>query len=134
MTYHLFDTSVWIDYKNGVKSAQTDLLDDSLITDLVCYCPTILQELLQGIRNDRDMNETVDAFKALLPLTLDPYIASFDAAQLYRSLRKKGVTIRKANDCLIAAYAIHFDIELCHNDSDFDLIAENSTLKIWKPI
>ena len=55
------------------------------------------------------------------------------AAQLYRQLRKKGVTIRKPNDCLIAAYALHFDLELCHNDVDFDQIAAHTDLKIWKP-
>jgi predicted nucleic acid-binding protein len=57
--------------------------------------------------------------------------AAVGAAKLYRNLRKKGITIRKPNDCLIAYYAITNDIELVHNDSDFDLIAENSTLKIW---
>jgi predicted nucleic acid-binding protein len=134
MTCRLFDTSVWVDYKNGVKSAQTDLLDESLLSNEVCYCPTILQELLQGTRIDKDFTNTVDGFKALIHLTLNPYLVSIEAAKLYRSLRKKGLTIRKANDCLIAYYAIHFDIELCHNDSDFDLIAKNSSLKIWKPI
>jgi len=134
MTYRLFDTSVWVDYKNGVKSAQTDLLDESLLSNEVCYCSTILQELLHGTRIDRDFTNTVDGFKALIALRLDPYLVSVEAAKLYRSLRKKGLTIRKANDCLIAYYAIHFDIELCHSDSDFDLIAKNSSLKIWKPI
>ena len=134
MMSHLFDTSVWVDYKNGVKSSQTDLLDESLVANQVCYCPTILQELLQGIRIDREFNETVDAFKALIPLNLEPYFASLEATKLYRTLRKKGITIRKANDCLIASYAIHFDIELCHNDSDFDLISQHSSLKVWKPI
>jgi predicted nucleic acid-binding protein len=134
MMYRLFDTSVWVDYKNGVKSAQTDLLDEALLSDEVCYCPTILQEILQGIKVDKDFNTTMNAFKALISLKLDPYTVSIEATKLYRSLRKKGLTIRKANDCLIAYYAIHFDIELCHNDSDFDLIAKNSSLKIWKPI
>lgn len=134
MTYLLFDTSVWIDFKHGIKSAQTDFLDESLLYKEVCYCPTILQEVLRGTKVDRDFNETLDAFKALISLQLDPYEASFEAAKLYRSLRKNGLMVRKPNDCLIAYYAIHFDIELCHNDSDFDLIAKNSSLKIWKPI
>jgi predicted nucleic acid-binding protein len=134
MMYRLFDTSVWVDYKNGVKSAQTDLLDEALLSDEVCYCPTILQEILQGIKVDKDFNNTMNAFKALISLKLDAYTVSIEATKLYRSLRKKGLTIQKANDCLIAYYAIHFDIELCHNDSDFDLIAKNSSLKIWKPI
>jgi predicted nucleic acid-binding protein len=133
MRYLLFDTSVWIDFRNGIKSAETDLLDESLIRNQVCFCPTILQELLQGIGSDKACLEMADAFTALHPLNLDPYAAALQSAQLYRSLRKKGVTIRKANDCLIAAYAIHFDFELCHNDSDFELIASNSSLKIWKP-
>ena len=134
MKYLLFDTSVWVDFKHGIKSAQTDLLDESLLSNEVCYCPTILQEVLQGIRIDKEFHETVDAFEALIQLQLDTYDASFEAAKLYRSLRKNGLTIRKPNDCLIAYYAIHFDIKLCHNDSDFDLIAKNSSLKIWKPI
>jgi predicted nucleic acid-binding protein len=62
-------------------------------------------------------------------LVMNPIEAALDAANLYRSLRQKGVTIRKANDCLIAAYAIHFSIEICHNDVDFDQIAQHSSLK-----
>lgn len=131
--YRLFDTSVWINFRNGVQSPETDLLDQSLLLDEVCYCPTILQELLQGIKQDSDFIKTVDAFKGLTPLALDPYLVSLEAASLYRSLRKKGLTIRKPNDCLIAYYAIHFDLELCHNDSDFNIIASGSPLKIWKP-
>ncbi|TAG59706.1 MAG: hypothetical protein EAZ26_14390 [Runella slithyformis] len=64
---------------------------------------------------------------------MDLRAAAINAAQLYRGLRKKGVTIRKPNDCLIAYYALHFNIELCHNDVDFDLIAAHNNLKIWQP-
>jgi predicted nucleic acid-binding protein len=51
MMYRLFDTSVWINFRNGVQSPETELLDQSLLLDEVCYCPTILQELLQGINS-----------------------------------------------------------------------------------
>ena len=134
MTYRLFDTSVWIDFRNGIKSGQTDLLTESLKANKVCYCPIIIQEFLQGIRIDRDFYQYEEDFKGLNPLILDPYFAASSAAQIYRSIRKRGVTIRKPNDCLIAFYAIHFDLELCHNDIDFDHIAVNTSLKIWKPI
>jgi predicted nucleic acid-binding protein len=50
----------------------------------------------------------------------------------YRSLRKKGLTIRKSNDCLIAFYAIEFSIPLVHLDNDFDLISSHSKLKTWQ--
>ena len=57
---------------------------------------------------------------------------SIKAARLYRTLRRKGITIRKANDCLIAALSIEFDIPIFHNDKDFDNIAKHTSLKIYK--
>ena len=134
MKYRLFDTSVWIDFRNGIKSPQTDLLTESLKVNKACYCPVILQEFLQGIKIDRDFNQYEEDFNGLHSLVLDPYFVARSAAEIYRSIRKRGITIRKPNDCLIAFYAIHFDIELCHNDIDFEHIAQNTSLKIWKPI
>ena len=133
MIYRLYDTSVWIDYRKGVFSAQTDQLDQDLLDGMICICPVIIQEILQGIRIDSDFNQLKKDFQVLQILVTDPVKAAIDAAIIYRNLRKKGVTIRKSNDCLIAAYALHFDVELCHNDSDFDLIAAHTALKVWKP-
>ena len=66
-------------------------------------------------------------------LTLPPLDASLGAADLYHDLRKKGVTVRKANDCLIAFYALHFNVALCHLDRDFDTIAGQTGLKVFQP-
>jgi predicted nucleic acid-binding protein len=66
-------------------------------------------------------------------LQLPPIQAAVGSADLYRSLRKKGLTIRKCNDCLIAFYAIEFSTALVHSDSDFDLISKHTKLKTWKP-
>lgn len=63
-------------------------------------------------------------------LLLDPVEAAISAATLYRMLRKKGVTIRKPNDCLIAHYAIFYDIPVLHSDVDFDQIAPYTSLRI----
>ncbi len=60
------------------------------------------------------------------------YDFAVKAAQLYRALRRKGITIRKANDCLIAAVCIENNIPLLHNDKDFDNIAKHTKLKIYK--
>lgn len=132
--YRIFDTTIWVDYFNGVINSKTNFLAHCLLNDNVCMVGVIIQEVLQGVKND-SMYLNIKNHIQYLPLlpasTFETYESS---AQLYRSLRKKGLTIRKPNDCLIAYYAIHFDIELCHNDSDFDLIAKNSSLKIWKPI
>lgn len=62
-------------------------------------------------------------------LQLDPVEAAVGAADLYRTLRKKGVTIRKPNDCLIAHYALSYDIPLLHYDVDFEQIAQHTPLR-----
>lgn len=67
---------------------------------------------------------------SLTILKLDPVEAAIEAATLFRFLRKKGVTIRKPNDCLIAQYAIFYNIPVLHSDVDFDQIARHSPLRI----
>jgi predicted nucleic acid-binding protein len=73
-----------------------------------------------------------DILSYLTVLQLPPVEAAIGAAELYRSLRKKGLTIRKSNGWMIAYYAIEFSIKLVHSDSDFDLIGKHSRLKTWK--
>ncbi|MDH4461593.1 MAG: PIN domain-containing protein [Flectobacillus sp.] len=126
----LFDTSVWIDYLNKKQTAQVTVLEDLFaIRARVYITPTIVQEVLQGISNQKRFEITSKVLMAQQMLVMNPIEAALGAANLYRSLRQKGVTIRKANDCLIAAYAIHFSIEICHNYVDFDQIAQHSSLK-----
>lgn len=130
----LFDTSIWIDYFNGKINSSTDLLAKYLLDGAsLVICPVIVMEVIEGIRNDAVYEQTMDAMMALPKLEIDPYDAALGAAELYRNLRKKGVTIRKSNDCIIAYYAIYFNIPILHNDRDFDAIARHTKLKIWKP-
>jgi predicted nucleic acid-binding protein len=83
----------------------------------------ILQEVLQGVREDIE-------YEKVREVLLDLVKAAIGAATLYRMLRKKGVTIRKPNDCLIAQYAIFYDIPALHSDVDFDQIARYSPLRL----
>ena len=123
---YIFDTSVWIEFFKGNKSDQTRLLVYHLENDLpVYYCPVILQEVLQGIKKDSEYEEVKDAFTVLNKLNADPYQAATGAAELYRNLRKKGITIRKGNNCLIAWYGIKNNLEIIHCDRDFDMIKLN---------
>lgn len=126
MKGYIFDTSVWVEFFNGNKSDQTRLLVYLLGNDLpVYYCPVILQEVLQGIKKDLDFEEVKDTFSVLNQLFADPYQAAVGAAEIYRNLRKKGITIRKGNDCLIAWYGLKNDLEIIHCDRDFDMIRLN---------
>ncbi|GAB3921062.1 type II toxin-antitoxin system VapC family toxin [Larkinella terrae] len=133
----LFDSSVWIDYFRKIESPQTDLLHTALLSDwTVWHCPTIRQEVLQGVKLPEELSRVQDNFDFLERLEVDPYLMADKAARIYRFLRKQGVTIRKPNDCLIAAYAIQFNLKVVHSDVDFDRIAQYSLdqdgiLQIW---
>lgn len=130
----IFDTTIWIDYLNGKKSTAADLLDQFLEDRdpiNVYLCPPIFQEILQGLRKDNDPTLIKDLILTCQFLQLDSYFAAEQAADLYRTIRYKGITIRKPNDCLIASYAIHFKLPLVHNDKDFEKIAKYSSLKTY---
>lgn len=129
----LFDTSVWIDFLNKKSTPGADLLVHYIEEDRhVLLTPTIVQEILQGIRDDFKYLQIKEMLTFFTILDLPPIRAAVGAADLYRSLRKKGATVRKSNDCLIAYYALEFSCSLVHNDADFDLISKHIGLKIIK--
>ncbi|MBD2701741.1 PIN domain nuclease [Spirosoma sp. BT702] len=130
----LIDTSVWIDYIRQQDTTQVRLLKKYLYySDLNIYVTsTIIQEVLQGVHEDSLFNQVKKNLLSLAFLKLDLVEAAIGAAELYRVLRKKGVTIRKPNDCLIAHYAIFYDMPILHRDADFDHIARFSALRIAK--
>ena len=127
----IFDTSIWIEFIQRKNTQKALLLREYILMNKsIWITPTILQEVLQGSRNNQEFERLKNSLLGYRCLLINPIDAAIASAQLYSSLRQKGVTIRKPNDCLIASYAIHFNVEICHNDSDFDLIAQNSNLKI----
>lgn len=125
----LVDTSVWIDFLNGKETTQVVILSNALASeDIVFITPTILQEVLQGIREDKKYEQVKTILMNFPMLEWQPYYAAIAAAELYRKLRKEGVTIRRANDCLIAAFAIKYSLPLLCSDTDFELIARKTSL------
>ena len=130
----IFDTSVWIDFLRNKDTSESTLLTRYIQGNHpAILTPTIVQEILQGIRDDKQYLYIKDILSYFTILQLPPVQAAVGAAELYRSLRKKGLTIRKSNDYLIAFFAIEFSIALVHSDGDFDIISDNSALKVWKP-
>ena len=55
----LVDSSVWIDYFNGRRTRQTDLLDGLLGREPLVVGDLVLTEVLQGFKRDRDFNPMV---------------------------------------------------------------------------
>ena len=126
----LVDTTVWIDLFAGHDTVQVNALARFLDAgEDICVCGVVLTEVLQGIREDADYRRTRDSFAhfLFLPMGLDTYVP---AAGLYRSLRRRGITIRKPIDCMIAAVAIEHAIPLLHNDRDFGPIAKYCGLDV----
>jgi predicted nucleic acid-binding protein len=126
----LVDTTVWIDFFADRNEPHVAALQELIENEEdLCLCGIILAEVLQGIRSDADFVETKDYFDDLifLPMRQTTFV---QAAEVYRSLRKRGVTIRKPVDCMIASVAIEYDIRLLHNDRDFDYIAKHSKLRV----
>ncbi|MBO4320932.1 MAG: PIN domain-containing protein [Treponema sp.] len=129
----LVDTSVWIDFFNPHISDSLELRKLKTLINSedggVVLCPIIYQEILQGIRDDRYFEEIKRLLSYFPMLKKDFPIIEDVAVDLYRSLRKKGITIRKSNDCLIAAYSFVFDVPVLFHDRDFDAICNNTSVR-----
>lgn len=134
MSFILVDTSVWIAFfRTNTESKQADVLQKLIEEENnICICPIIYQEVLQGIKDDKIFSEIKNILQHTFMLNTPIITVADYAVDLYRSLRKKGITIRKPYDCLIASYAILENTYLLHNDSDFDQMEHNSKVKIYK--
>lgn len=97
----------------------------------IALTDVILTEVLQGLRTDaaaRHVDERLSAFDVLRLNNLDDFRS---AASLYRQARRRGKTIRRTLDCLIATVCIREGAALLHNDRDFDPLADVSELLVW---
>lgn len=116
----LVDTSVWISYFKGLSTRETQLLDYLIDTDQIVINELIMTEVLQGISNEKEYQLVKSVLLSLsFESALNKEIAVI-SANYYRDLRKKGVTVRKTIDCLIASFCIKKQIRLLHNDKDFE--------------
>jgi predicted nucleic acid-binding protein len=123
----LVDTSVWIEVFRRIRPL--DLVAHVPFDDVVT-CPPIVQEVLQGFRDEGAYRLARDAMLAL-PIVESPLALPLveDAIGLYRAARRQGLTVRSSTDCVIAACAIRHDLEVLHRDRDFPKIARVSALR-----
>jgi predicted nucleic acid-binding protein len=125
----MVDSSVWADFLNGAPTRQAEelarLLEDRAVP--IVTLPIVVAEVLQGLKTEARFRHVAALLTRLprLPETIDTYVA---AAQLFRILRKAGVTVRGTIDCLIAQVCIENRASLLCKDRDFDFIARHSPL------
>ena len=115
----LADTSIWIDFFNGKITAETNFLDNALAEGNVIIGDLIMLEILQGIRHDKDYNKAKKALGTLEQFELFGSSMVFECANNFRKLRKRGLTIRKTADLIIASFCIKNKIPLLFSDRDF---------------
>lgn len=125
----LADTSVWIDYLNGKITPQTDLLDECLIEGTLAMGDLIFLEVLQGIRDDKQYKQVKTKLSLLDLYSMFNPSMVVKCANNFRSLRKKGITIRKTNDVIIASFCIDKKMGLLYTDRDFKPFSEHLGLK-----
>lgn len=118
------DTSVWIDFFAGRDVRHVATLERLILDDEdLALCGIVLTEILQGIAGDSTYHRVRRHLRPLVLLPM-PEKVFIKAADVYRKLRKQGITIPKTNDCIIAATVLEHQCRLLHNDKDFEPIAE----------
>lgn len=115
----LVDSSVWIDYFSGTVTPQTDKLDDLLGVKPVAIGDLILTEILQGFRHNKDYNNARLLFGDIATFEMLGVEMALKSADNFRALRKKGITVRKTADVIIATFCIEERLPLLFSDKDF---------------
>jgi len=126
----LVDTSVWADFFNGFESAEQRTLTRLIAgEDEICTCGVVVAEVFQGLRRPAGRPAIENLFRELVFLEaggIDPYLK---AADVYRRLRARGVTVRSTIDCLIAVIAEESDCEVLARDRDLSAILQSGLVK-----
>lgn len=125
----LVDTSVWIDYFIGRDTPEAGKLDALLGKEPLGIGDLILTEILQGFRSDRDVRTAQELLSSLTIFEMLGVANAIRSAAHYRELRKRGVTVRKTVDVIIATFCIVENHTLLHADRDFIPFVEHFGLR-----
>lgn len=127
----LIDTSAWIDFLNGHTSPERRAVAELVAGDEeLCTCGVVVAEVFQGLRRNKDRGDLQRLFRKLLFLEASGIAIYLRAAEIYRSLRQRGVTVHSTIDCLIAALAEENSCCLLARDRDLTLIVQSGLVKI----
>lgn len=125
----LVDTSVWIDYFNDTSTPQVERLESALGVEAIAIGDLIALEILQGFKSDKDYRSAREMLNALKVYDLLGEQSVYRCAENYRALRKKGITVRKSADVIIATFCIDNGLPLLFSDRDFLPFVEHLGLR-----
>ena len=119
------DSSVWIDFLNGRKVPHVERLRATFGADEIIVGDLMLCEVLQGLDSERAAQEVEALLRRFEIVPMAGEAIAAGAARHFRSLRKRGVTVRKTIDLLIGTWCIENRRALLHNDNDFRPMARH---------
>jgi predicted nucleic acid-binding protein len=129
----IVDSNTWADFFNGLAQPHVERLDVALSEEEdLAVLPIIITEVLQGFRTDRGFRRARDLLVSL-PVIHPSVDCHVEAAGLFRTLRRAGVTVRGAVDCVIAQICLDMEATLLSPDADFERIAAHTPLRLWRP-
>lgn len=121
----LVDTAVWIDLLRARPTPAMARLRALIDAEEAALAPVVMQEILQGARDERAFRKLAGEFERLPMLGLGDALAlARSAARLYARARWRGITPRSPHDCLIAAIALAERVPLLADDADFERLRE----------
>ncbi len=126
------DSTVLIDYFNNANTWQVEVLDTILGKELVVIGDYVLTEVLQGFKSDIEFQEAKTTLLAFPCYDIGGKEIAIRSAENYRYLRKRGITVRKTIDAMIATFCIENEFTLLHNDKDFEPFEKHLNLKVYK--
>ena len=129
----IVDTTVWVDYLNGVATPETDWLDEQMARQRLGLLDLMVCEVLQGLSTDRDAARVLRDLRRFEIFETGGTELAVDAARHYRLLRARGRTVRKTIDCLIASFCLRERHSLLHCDRDFDAFEQLLGLPVVHP-
>ncbi len=125
------DSTVLIDYFNGKNNWQVEVLDSILGKELIVIGDYVLTEVLQGFRSEKEFRKAKTILLSFPCFDIGGKEIAIQSAKNYRFLRKKGITVRKTIDTMIATFCIQNKFTLLHNDRDFDPFNKFLNLKVY---
>lgn len=129
----IVDTTVWVDYLQGVHNRETDWLNAELDRQRFGLTDIILCEVLQGVSDDAEAKKVEGILLKFEVFEGGSAALARDAARNYRALRSRGHTVRKTIDCLIATFCLSEGHSLLHRDRDFDPFEQYLALSVIHP-
>lgn len=124
------DTSVWIPFMHGHTTPAVERLVALPQLRKVIIGDLVMMEVLQGAGSEKIARELQEEFEQFEFRAMGGHSTAILAAQNYRYLRGRGVTVRSTVDVLIASYCIEADHVLLHQDRDFDHFERHLNLKV----